>query len=90
VKREGQPGYAIESLSTGAYRITNSEGEVILKDPYLNEHPASPSKVRGLERVNLVCVTHPALDHLGDTVREGILVGALPSPRRTGHVWFAV
>ena len=80
----------MESLSTGAYRITHSESKVILQDPYLNEHPASPIKVKGLERVGLLCVTHLAFDHIGDTVRKGILVGALPSPRRTGHLWFAV
>jgi L-ascorbate metabolism protein UlaG (beta-lactamase superfamily) len=90
VKGEGQRGYAIESLSTGVYRITNSEGAVILKDPYLNEHPASPIKVKGLERVGLLCVTHPALDHLGDVVREGIPVGALPSHHQTSYVWFAI
>lgn len=58
----------IEYLSMGAYRITNSEGKVILIDPYLNENPASPIKVKDLERVDLVCVTHLAFDHLGDTV----------------------
>jgi L-ascorbate metabolism protein UlaG (beta-lactamase superfamily) len=52
----------------GAYRIINSEGKVILIDPYLNENPASPIKVEDLEHVDLICVTHLAFDHLGDTV----------------------
>jgi L-ascorbate metabolism protein UlaG (beta-lactamase superfamily) len=52
----------------GAYRITNSAGKVILIDPYLNEKPASPIKVKDLERVDLICVTHLAFDYLGDTV----------------------
>ena len=77
-------------MSTGAYRITITKGKVILIYPYLNENPASPIMVKDLERLDLVCITHLTFDHLGDTVREGILVGALPSPRRTGHVWFAV
>lgn len=58
----------IEYLSMGAYRITSSEGKVILVDPYLDENPASPIKVGDLERVDLICVTHLAFDHLGDTV----------------------
>ena len=58
----------IEYFGMGAYRITSSEGKVILMDPYLNDNPASPVKVKDLERVDLICVTHLAFDHLGDAV----------------------
>ncbi len=57
----------IEFLGLAAYRITNSEGKVILIDPYLDENPSSAIKVKDLERVDLICVTHLAFDHLGDT-----------------------
>ena len=57
----------IQFLGMAAYRITNSEGKVILIDPYLNENPTTPVKVKDLERVDLICVTHLAFDHLGDT-----------------------
>lgn len=58
----------IEYFGMGAYRITSSQGKVILMDPYLNDNPVSPVKVKDLERVDLICVTHLAFDHLGDAV----------------------
>ena len=58
----------IQFLGMAAYRITNSEGKVILIDPFLNDNPSSPVKAKDLERVDLLCVTHLAFDHLGDTV----------------------
>jgi L-ascorbate metabolism protein UlaG (beta-lactamase superfamily) len=56
----------IRFLGIAAFEITNSRGQVILIDPYLDENPASPVKVADLERVDLVLVTHLASDHLGD------------------------
>jgi L-ascorbate metabolism protein UlaG (beta-lactamase superfamily) len=56
----------IEFLGMAAHRIINSEGKVILIDPFLEENPVSPIKVKDLERVDLVLVTHLAFDHIGD------------------------
>jgi L-ascorbate metabolism protein UlaG (beta-lactamase superfamily) len=56
----------IRFLGIAAFEITNSQGQVILIDPYLDENPASPVRVRDLQRVDLVLATHLALDHLGD------------------------
>jgi L-ascorbate metabolism protein UlaG (beta-lactamase superfamily) len=56
----------IRFLGIAAYQITNTRGQVILIDPFLDENPASPLKVSELERVDLVLVTHLAYDHLGD------------------------
>lgn len=57
----------IRFLGIAAFEITNSQGQVILIDPYLDENPSSPIRVRDLQRVDLVLATHLALDHLGDT-----------------------
>jgi len=57
----------IRFLGVAAFEITNSQGQVILIDPYLDDNPASPVRVRDLQRVDLVLATHLALDHLGDT-----------------------
>ncbi len=57
----------IRFFGIAAFEVTNSLGQVILIDPYLDENPASPVKVRDLQRVDLVLATHLALDHLGDT-----------------------
>lgn len=56
----------IRFLGIAAFEITNSQGQVILIDPCLSDNPASPVKVDDLECVDLVLVTHLALDHLGD------------------------
>ncbi|MFQ5340488.1 MAG: MBL fold metallo-hydrolase [Anaerolineae bacterium] len=57
----------IQFLGVASYRITNNEGKVILIDPFLEENPVSPLKVKDLERVDLVLVTHLAFDHMGNT-----------------------
>ena len=56
----------IRFLGLAAFEITNSQGQLILIDPCLSDNPASPVQVDDLHRVDLVCVTHLAVDHLGD------------------------
>lgn len=56
----------IEFLGIAAFRITNSRGQVILIDPCFSDNPVCPVQVDTLERVDLILVTHLALDHLGD------------------------
>ncbi len=57
----------IQFLGMAAYRITNNDGQVILIDPFLSDNPVTPVQVKDLDRVDLICVTHLAFDHLGDT-----------------------
>ena len=57
---------SIRFLGIAAFEITNSQDQVILIDPFLDDNPVSPVKVADLERVDLVLVTHLADDHLGD------------------------
>jgi L-ascorbate metabolism protein UlaG (beta-lactamase superfamily) len=57
----------IRFLGFAAFEITNSKGQVILIDPFINGNRVSPLKVNEIEQVNLVLVTHLAEDHLGDT-----------------------
>jgi L-ascorbate metabolism protein UlaG (beta-lactamase superfamily) len=56
----------IQFLGIAAFRVTNSQGKVILIDPCFTDNPANPLKIAELERVDLILVTHLALDHLGD------------------------
>lgn len=53
-------------LGIAAFEITSEQGQVILIDPCLSDNPASPLQVQDLERVDLVLVTHLAMDHLGN------------------------
>jgi L-ascorbate metabolism protein UlaG (beta-lactamase superfamily) len=58
----------ITFFGLAAYRITTSEGKVVLIDPCLEDNPASPMKVSDVGRVDLLLISHLAFDHLGDAV----------------------
>lgn len=57
----------IKFYGVAAYEITTSKGQQILVDPFLDDNPGSPIKSDELESVDLICVSHGAFDHLGDT-----------------------
>lgn len=54
-------------FGVAAYEIVTSEGKHILVDPFIDENPGSPIKSSELGRVDLIIVSHAAVDHLGDT-----------------------
>jgi len=62
---------SIRFLGTAAFEIIAEGGQRLLIDPYLDENPVSPLKVADLDHVDLLLVTHAAIDHLGDA--EAIL-----------------
>ena len=51
----------IRYLGVAAFEITNSDGVVVLVDPYIDENVASPIKTSDLKRVDLILVTHGAV-----------------------------
>lgn len=57
----------IRFLGVAGYEIITNEGRHILVDPFLDENPGAPCRSDELERVDLICVTHAAFDHMGDT-----------------------
>lgn len=57
----------IRFFGVAAYEIITGGGQHILIDPFLDDNPGSPVKSHELERVDLILVSHAALDHLGDT-----------------------
>jgi L-ascorbate metabolism protein UlaG (beta-lactamase superfamily) len=62
---------SIRFLGTAAFEIVTAEGKRVLIDPYLEENPVSPISVADLNPLDLLLVTHAAIDHLGDA--EAIL-----------------
>jgi len=50
-----------------AYEIVTRSGQRILVDPFLNENPGAPVKHDSFDKVDLVVVSHAAVDHFGDT-----------------------
>ncbi|MBI3973148.1 MAG: metal-dependent hydrolase [Chloroflexi bacterium] len=93
----------IRFFGAAAFEIVTPQGMRILIDPFLDENPASPVKVRDLERVDLVLVTHGAWDHLGDAaqiaardgapiicgpeVKEALTLGGLPPEQVLQLAW---
>jgi L-ascorbate metabolism protein UlaG (beta-lactamase superfamily) len=57
----------IRFFGVAAYEIVNRRGQHILLDPFLDDNPGSPLRAAALERVDLIVVSHAAVDHLGDT-----------------------
>ena len=56
----------IQFFGVAAYKIVTSSGKVVVIDPFLNKNPVSPIKAADLDRVDLLLITHNAVDHFGD------------------------
>jgi L-ascorbate metabolism protein UlaG (beta-lactamase superfamily) len=54
-------------LGIAAYEIVTRSGKRILLDPFLDGNPKAAVKSDSFDRVDLVVVSHAALDHFGDT-----------------------
>ena len=57
----------IRFFGVAAYELITEAGQHILIDPFLDENPGSPVKSAELPRVDLILVSHAAVDDLGDT-----------------------
>jgi L-ascorbate metabolism protein UlaG (beta-lactamase superfamily) len=90
-------------FGVAAYEIINSKGQHILIDPFLDSCPNNPVASRSLERVDVICVTHAAPDHYGDTfeialrtkarvvcgadVKQDLIARGLPGNQVTATCW---
>lgn len=54
-------------FGVAAYELIDTQSRRILVDPFLDDCPGNPVKSDDLEPVDLVVVSHAAVDHLGDT-----------------------
>ena len=57
----------IRYFGVAAYEIITSDNKHVLIDPFLDDNPGSPIKSDQLAQVDLILVSHAAVDHLGDT-----------------------
>ena len=56
----------LQFFGFAGYKITTSDGKVVVIDPYLNDNPVAPFKAKDLDKVDLLLITHNAYDHMGD------------------------
>lgn len=59
-------GARLQFFGAAAYLIVTPSGTRVLLDPFLDDNPFSPVKSKDLDRVDLLLITHNALDHFGD------------------------
>ena len=57
----------IRYFGVAAYEIITCDNKHVLIDPFLDDNPGSPIKSDQLAQVDLILVSHAAVDHLGDT-----------------------
>jgi L-ascorbate metabolism protein UlaG (beta-lactamase superfamily) len=67
VAGKSQSASRLRFFGVAAYELVNSRGQHILIDPFLDDCPGHPVTSDQLERVDLIVVSHAALDHFGDT-----------------------
>ena len=63
------PQVKVQWLGQSAFKITSTEGNVIITDPWLKANPLTPVEFKTLEnlgKVDVLLVTHGHLDHFAD------------------------
>ena len=69
-------GMSVTWYGHAAFRITTSNGQVILIDPWL-ENPKAPQGAKdSIQRADVILVTHGHFDHLGNTVELAKRLGS--------------
>jgi len=67
---------SIKWLGHAAFELVTDKGKYIYLDPWLNNNPTSPMKVKDIERADIVCVSHGHEDHIGDAIEIAKNTGA--------------
>jgi L-ascorbate metabolism protein UlaG (beta-lactamase superfamily) len=58
---------SIRFFGVAGYELVTERGQHVLVDPFLDDNPGAPCRSEDLGPVDLICVSHAASDHLGDT-----------------------
>jgi L-ascorbate metabolism protein UlaG (beta-lactamase superfamily) len=53
------------------FRVRSPGGRTILIDPWLGANPACPERLRKVDQLDLMLITHGHFDHIGDAVELG-------------------
>ena len=64
--------FDIQWYGQSAFKIETPGGKIILIDPFITKNPATPEKLKDLNKIgniDLILVTHGHGDHVGDTAQ---------------------
>jgi len=59
-------------LGHGTFKIQTPEGKTVLVDPWVDGNPACPDKLKQLDKIDIMLITHGHFDHIGDAVSLGL------------------
>ncbi|MGH7885018.1 MAG: metal-dependent hydrolase [Thermodesulfobacteriota bacterium] len=59
-------GIEITYFGHSTFGIKSVKGKKILIDPWVNENPMCPEKLKDIKNVDIIAVTHGHSDHIGD------------------------
>ncbi len=51
--------------------MVERDGEVVLIDPWVQQNPACPDRLKRFDRIDLMLITHGHFDHIADAVELG-------------------
>jgi L-ascorbate metabolism protein UlaG (beta-lactamase superfamily) len=61
-------GVQITWLGHATFKITTTQGKILLIDPWTHKNPACPPEWKNIDKVDLMLVTHGHFDHIGDAI----------------------
>jgi L-ascorbate metabolism protein UlaG (beta-lactamase superfamily) len=64
-------GNRLQWLGHSTFRITTSNGKVIVVDPWVESNPACPEALKKFDRLDTMLITHGHFDHIADAVALG-------------------
>lgn len=61
-------GVQITWLGHATFKITTTQGKILLIDPWTQKNPACPPELKNIDKVDLMLATHGHSDHIGDAI----------------------
>lgn len=61
-------GVQITWLGHATFKITSPQGKIVLIDPWTQGNPACPAKLKQVNHLDIMLVSHGHFDHAGDAV----------------------
>ncbi|MEM7007794.1 MAG: metal-dependent hydrolase [Thermodesulfobacteriota bacterium] len=64
-------GIELTYMGHSTFKIKSVEGKIIIVDPWVYGNPICPEKLKKIDKVDILAVTHAHFEHIGDSVKLG-------------------